>query len=218
MDHPAQPPSLLFVLGPPAVGKMSVGQAVAERTGLRLFHNHLSIELALRYFEFDTPAFQRISGSIRARVVEEVAGSDLPGLVFTFVWAFDAPEDQEAVDEYARPFRERGGRVLFLELEASQEERLRRNAGVSRLAEKPSKRDLPASRRNLLELDERYELNSGGRFDGRADWLRLDSTLLEPAQVADRAIGHFRLPRAGAAGGAGGAGNAGAAGHAGGAE
>jgi hypothetical protein len=205
MDPAAQPPSLLFVLGPPAVGKMSVGQAVAERTGLRLFHNHLSIELTLRYFEFGTPAFERINSSIRNLVVEEVAASDLLGLVFTYVWAFDAPEDQEAVDGYARPFRERGGRVLFLELEASQKERLRRNAGVSRLAEKPSKRDLAASRRNLLELDERYELNSGGRFDGRADWLRLDNTLLEPAQVADRVIEHFRLPRSGATGATGGA-------------
>jgi ATP-dependent Lon protease len=44
----AAPPLLLFVVGPPAVGKMSVGQAIAERTGLRLFHNHISIELALR--------------------------------------------------------------------------------------------------------------------------------------------------------------------------
>ena len=202
MEHATQPPTLLFVVGPPAVGKMSVGQALAERTGLRLFRNHLSIEVALRYFEFGTPAFNRISGSIRNRVVEEVAASSLPGLVFTYVWAFDAPEDQEAVDEYARPFRERGGRVLFLELEASQQERLRRNAGASRLAEKPSKRDLEASRRGLLDLDEKYELNSGGRFDGRADWLRVENTLLEPAQVADRAIEHFRLPRPADAAGA----------------
>jgi hypothetical protein len=41
----AASPLLVFVVGPPAVGKMSVGQAIAERTGLRLFHNHLAIEL-----------------------------------------------------------------------------------------------------------------------------------------------------------------------------
>jgi hypothetical protein len=104
----AEPPLVLFVVGPPAVGKMSVAQAVAERTGLRVFHNHLSIELALRYFEYGTPAFHRISGSIRRQVVEEVAASDLPGLAFTYVWAFNLPEDQKTVEEYARPFRERG--------------------------------------------------------------------------------------------------------------
>jgi hypothetical protein len=189
------PPLLLFVVGPPAVGKMSVGQAITERTGLRLFHNHIAIELALRYFDFGTPAFHRIDGAIRRLVIEEVAASDLPGLVFTYVWAFNLPEDQAVVEEYARPFRERGARVLFVELEATQDERLKRTAGASRLAEKPSRRDLDASRRDLLDDDARYQLNSGGKFDERRDYLRIDNTLLTPAEVAERVIGHFNLPR-----------------------
>ncbi len=189
-------PLLLFLVGPPAVGKMSVGQAIAERTGLRLFHNHISIEVALRYFGFGTPAFRRIDGEIRRLVIEEVAASDLPGLVFTLVWAFDVPEEQDFIDACARPFRERGGRVLFVELEASQAERLKRNECVSRLAEKPSKRDLGASRRSLLELDERHQLNSGGKFDEREDYLRINNTFLTPAEVADRVIRHFGLRKA----------------------
>jgi hypothetical protein len=190
----AAPPVLLFIVGPPAVGKMSVGQAIADRTGLRLFHNHISIELALRYFDHGSPAFYRIDGEIRRLVIEEVAASNLPGLAFTYVWAFDVPQDQETVDAYAKPFRDRGARVLFVELEATQAERLRRNEGASRLAEKPSMRDLDASRHRLLELDGRYQLNSGGKFDGREDYLRLDSTRLTADQVAERVIEHFRLP------------------------
>jgi AAA domain len=191
----AAPPLLLFIVGPPAVGKMSVGQAIAERTGLRLFHNHIAVELALRYFDYGTPAFRRIDSAIRRLVIEEVAASDLPGLVLTFVWAFDLPEEQEYVDECAKPFRERGARVLFVELEATQAERLKRTAGVSRLAEKPSRRDLNASRRDLLETDARYQLNSGGKFDERPDYLRINNTLLTPGEVAKRVIEHFALPR-----------------------
>jgi hypothetical protein len=189
----AAPPLLLFIVGPPAVGKMSVGQAIAERTGLRLFHNHISIELALRYFDYGTPAFRRIDSEIRRRILEEVAASDLPGLVFTFVWAFNLPADQAAVDEYATPFRKRGARVLFAELEADQAERLTRNECASRLAEKPSKRDLEASRRRLLEDDARYQLNSEGKFDDRQDYLRINNTLLMPGEVANRVIEHFNL-------------------------
>ena len=87
----------------------------------------------------------------------------------------------------------RDGRVLFLELKADQTERLRRNEGASRLAEKPSKRDLAWSRLNLLELDEQYQLDSHGRFDGRPDYLRPDNTHLSPAEVAETAIAHFGL-------------------------
>jgi hypothetical protein len=118
-----------------------------------------------------------------------------PGLVFTYVWAFNVPGDQAVVEEFAKPFRERGARVLFVELEAAQDERLKRTAGVWRLAEKPSRRDLDAARRDLLDDDARYQLNSGGKFDDRRDYLRINNTLLTPGKVAERVIEHFALPR-----------------------
>ncbi len=100
-----------------------------------------------------------------------------------------------SVGGVTEPFRRRGGRVLFLELEASQEVRLRRNGGASRLAEKPSKRDLAFSRRSLLELDEQYQLGSAGRFDDRPDYLRLDNTHLDPTEVATPRHGPIRPGR-----------------------
>ncbi|GAB2591741.1 hypothetical protein Aab01nite_38620 [Paractinoplanes abujensis] len=187
-------PTLLFVIGPPAVGKMTVGNAIAARTGFRVFHNHLTIEPVLRFFDFGTPPFHRLVESFRAGVLEEVAASDLPGLVFTYVWAFDHPGDAEAVSKYAEPFVRRGGRVLFLELEASQEARLKRNAGADRLAEKASKRDLGRSRLHLLEADDRYRLNSTTEFAGRDDHLRVDNTDLTPGEVADLAVERLSLP------------------------
>ncbi|WP_331740998.1 MULTISPECIES: hypothetical protein [unclassified Streptomyces] len=41
-------PTLLYIVGPPAVGKAIVGHEIATRTGLRLFHNHMAIEPVLR--------------------------------------------------------------------------------------------------------------------------------------------------------------------------
>jgi AAA domain len=193
------PPTLLFVVGPPAVGKMTVGHEIARRTGFRLFHNHHTIDLVLRFFAFGTPSFHRLVGEFRRRIMEEVAASDLPGLVFTYVWAFDHASEDDTVEQWARIFRDRGGRVLFLELESTQDERLRRNETEFRLAEKPFKRDLAASRRQLLSTDAAYRLNSRGIHDGRADWLRVDNTALSAADVAARTIAHFGLPHAAAA-------------------
>ena len=200
MSQEANAPTLVLIVGPPAVGKMTVGHALAERTGFRLFHNHHTIDLVLRFFPFGTPPFHRLVGEFRRRILEEVAASDLAGLIFTYVWAFDDPRDAAAVESYAAPFRARGGRVLFVELETTQEERLRRNETEFRLAEKPFKRDLTQSRQQLLETDARYRLNSGGELDGRPDYLRVDNTTLAPATVAERVIAHFALRRAGAHG------------------
>ena len=193
-SRPNGAPTLLFIIGPVAVGKMSVGFEVAARTGFRLFHNHLTIEPVVRFFEFGSPPFDRLVGEFRRRLIEEVAASDLPGLIFTYVCAFDIPGDLAILEEYAKPFRRRGGRVLYLELEASQQERLSRCEGALRLAEKPSKRDLAASRRNLLELDDRYRLGSSGEFDDRPDYLRIDNTHLSAEHVAEQVIETFGLP------------------------
>lgn len=177
---------------------MTVGAAIARRTGLRLLHNHQTIDLVLPYFEFGSPAFGRLVGEFRRRLVEEIAASDLPGLIFTFVRAFNLESDTKAVEDLATVFRERGGKVYYLELEATQEERLRRNEHADRLAAKPFKRDLLKSREQLLTLDANYRLNSGGAFDERADYLRINNTNLTPDEVADRAINVFGLVTLGA--------------------
>ena len=69
---------LVFIVGPPAVGKMTVGHDLAMRTGLKRFHNHHTIDLALRFFPFGTPPFHRLVGEFRRRIFEEVAGSTTP--------------------------------------------------------------------------------------------------------------------------------------------
>ncbi|RMI36500.1 hypothetical protein EBN88_21400 [Streptomyces triticirhizae] len=189
---------MLFVVGPPAVGKMTVGNEITRLTGMPVLHNHLTIEPVLPFFAFGSPPFQRLVGGFRRRLVEEVAASELPGLVFTYVWDFDDLGDERLVREYAEPFERRGGRVLLLELEADLDERLRRNSGADRLAAKPSKRDLAWSRRHLLEADAAHRLNSREEFDGCPAYLRIDNTHLAPGEVARRAVDHFGLPRAAA--------------------
>src|SRR5689334_16164642 len=132
-------PTLVFIVGPPAVGKMTVGHEVARRTGLKLFHNHHTIDLALRFFAFGTPPFKRLVSEFRRRIMEEVAASDLPGMIFTYVWAFNHQSDHDTVEAFADIFRTQGGRVMYVELECAVDERLRRNETEFRLAEKPFK-------------------------------------------------------------------------------
>ena len=68
-----------------------------------------------------------------------------------------------------------------------------RNTGATRLAEKPSKRDLAWSADHVREMDDRYRLNSIDEFAGRDDHLLIDNTWLSPDEVAKAAIEHFGL-------------------------
>src|SRR5690606_29495901 len=133
--------------------------------------NHQTIDLVLPFFPWGSPPFGRLVGEFRRRIFEEVAASDLPGLIFTYAWAFDQPSDEEEVAGWAEIFSSRGSRIVYVELQATQEERLRRNETEFRLSQKPPKRDLELSRRLLLAGDDKYQLNSNGKFDGRDDYL-----------------------------------------------
>ena len=169
---------LVIIFGPPAVGKMTVGRELARLTGLRLFHNHLTVDLVLRFFEFGTPPFRRLVSEFRRRIFEEVAASDLPGLIFTYVWALDGESDATFVDGVRRIFESRGAEVYLVELEATLDERLRRNETELRLAEKEPKRDLARSRQLLLEHDAHYRMNSVGELAGVDRYIRIENTSL----------------------------------------
>ena len=49
--------NLVFIYGPPGVGKLSVARELARATGYKLFDNHVSIACAESVFEFGTKPF-----------------------------------------------------------------------------------------------------------------------------------------------------------------
>lgn len=171
-----------------------MGLELADRTGLLLFHNHMSIEPALKLFPFGSPPFNRLVSSFRDQVFDEVVRGDGPGLIFTYVWALDEPGDRRFVDGLVARFEAKNARVHFVELFASLEERLRRNRTELRLAEKPSKRDVEASERRILENEQRYRLNTDGDFVYPERHLRIDSTHREASDVADEIVARRGLP------------------------
>lgn len=193
MAVPREERTLVWLFGPPAVGKMTVGLELSRLTGLPLFHNHVSIEAVLPVFEYGTPPFNRVVGRFRDHVFQEAARSDLPGLIFTMMWAFDIESDLRFVEKQKAVFEAEGGRAVFVELQASIEARIARNESELRLSAKPSKRDVAASRARLLAADSTYRLDSGGDFPFEA-YLRIDNTHLEPVAVAARIRERFHLP------------------------
>lgn len=174
----------ILIFGPQAVGKMTVGDALSKKTGFKLFHNHMTIEPLLKLFPFESPQFQTLNNEFRIRIFEEVANSDLIGLIFTFVWNLNDPKDCNLIQAIKSHYESKGHRVCFVELFAPLEERLMRNETEFRLSEKPSKRDVIASKNRILDSNEtaRMTSNESDVFEG--DYIKIDNTDLLPDDVA----------------------------------
>lgn len=186
--------NFIIIAGPPAVGKMTVGQELSKQLGYPLFHNHHSIELSLDLFAWGTPEFKAINSGIRELVFKTVSSSkDVAGFIFTLVIAFDYEVDVQEVKDLFAQFRQEGWRPLLVELYAPLETRLERNTTPNRLAHKPSKRKFELSQKNLLKMEEKYALNSGADVFPEIEKLRIDNTQMSAEAVAKQIIQAFDL-------------------------
>ncbi len=181
---------LVFIIGSGAVGKMTVGQELMKRTGLRLFHNHMMIEPVIEVFGgFRGDVVSRL----RRVILEEFVKTDHKGMIFTYMWAFDMPSDREYILGVARMFEEKGAEIYCVELVASQEIRLQRNRTENRLNNKASKRDLEFSSGLILNEDANHRLVSREGEIPFANFLRIDNSRLSPETVAELIREHFDL-------------------------
>lgn len=173
---------LIIIHGPPAAGKLTVATALAERTGFKVFHNHLSIDCTQPVFEFGSAAFWRINSTIRKETIAEAAREGID-LIHTFCYA-KGPDD----DEYLRLIasaEENGGEVHLVLLQCSDEERKRRIGNESRVR-----------LRKLTDPDSieanKEKLDLLSPLPGTAT-LIIDTTNVSPEEAANRVIKHYRL-------------------------
>ncbi len=181
---------LLFLIGDAAVGKMTVGQALMQRTGLRLFHNHMTIEPVIEIFGYFDG---NVTRQLRDVIFREFAKSDNYGMIFTYLWAFDCQSDWNYIQYVTDIFKEQGSEIYCAELVAPQEIRLQRNETENRLLHKPSKRDLEQSRQRVLRDDARYRCVSLPGEIPFEHYIKIDNSNLSPDEAAALIQQHFHL-------------------------
>jgi hypothetical protein len=160
-------PTLLYIYGPPASGKLTVATALSELTGLPLFHNHLTTNAIRTVFPFGSDAFNQVIHRLRLDVFQTAARAGA-SLIFTNNSAWSGPDGRSRFAAFAgeaeRLVRAEGGQTVFARLTAPLpvlETRIadasRRNLSklldVNRLREMVTDLDLSALHPDDLEID-----------------------------------------------------------------
>jgi len=117
-------PTLVFIYGPPASGKLTVAEELARRATFRVLHNHLTLDAITPVLPIETPGFWPLVRRVRREIVSAAAAAGV-NLVFTYVFA---PGEEHIVDEIATLYP----RVLYVRLTAPREELMRRVGNESR--------------------------------------------------------------------------------------
>ncbi|MER2173419.1 MAG: AAA family ATPase [Carnobacterium sp.] len=182
----------VLIFGPQAVGKMTVGQELQKKTDLKLFHNHMTIELLEPFFGFSTEMW-KLSDLFRREIFKAVSESKQEGLIFTYVWAFDQQGDWDYIDSICELFESKGATIYFVELASEIEERLERNKSSHRLEHKPTKRNVDLSEKELKATMKIHRLNSLEGEIKREHYIKLTNTTLSAEETAEIIKGRFNL-------------------------
>ncbi len=173
---------LIFIYGPPAVGKLSVATELAKLTGFKLFHNHVSIQFVQSIFNFRTKTFGRLVDKFRLEMLEEATKEGVE-TIFTFVYAKGA--DGPFVREVVRRVRSQGGQVCFVRLYCDKEELARRVRSEARKT-----MGKISTKSTLLRLFTRHNLFSEIPFQSSVSF---DTTVEAPRTVAKLVAQHYNL-------------------------
>jgi hypothetical protein len=120
---------VVFLHGPAASGKHTVGSQLGALTGLPLFHNHLTVDLVRSLFEFGSDSFARLRAIIWLESFAEAAEQ---GRSFIFTFTPEATVDSALIGQMVDVVDAAGGKVLFVELTCPRELQLQRLGAESR--------------------------------------------------------------------------------------
>lgn len=173
---------LIILYGPPAVGKLTVAKKLSEKTGIRLFHNHLSVDLVASIIPFEHKSFWPEVRKIRRRLLK-LSASEGNDLIYTIAYRHDL--DDKNINEYLKIYESSGGTICLIHLTAEKEEIFKRLKNESRLNTFKMK-DEVMLRDHLSKYDFFSPMN------GRES-LAIDNSNLTPEATTDLIIKQFKL-------------------------
>jgi len=175
--------NLIFLYGPPGVGKLTVGKELAKHTGYKLFHNHLTVDLVKSIFEFGSKQFIDLRNEIWMMIFHKAKEEKVDGIIFTFAMEDSVPA--EFIPNLNKEIEDDKNKINFVKLTCSSEALRKRISNPTR--------DLFGKTKNTEKIGEfldKFNLIPVKVLEGS---LVIDNTNLNPIETAKKIIGHFQL-------------------------
>jgi len=173
---------LIWLYGPPGVGKLTVAKELSGLTGYKVFHNHLTTDLVRSIFPREMKETGGLINKYRIELIELAAQKNI-NIIFTFVYAKKL--DDAWVRMIVRRVKKYHGEVCFVNLVCSKQEIKKRIKHESRKGYTKIK-----SVKTLDAVFRRADVFSSVPY---AENLVIDNTHLSPRIVARKIKEYYKL-------------------------
>jgi broad-specificity NMP kinase len=174
---------LVFIYGPPAVGKLTVAKELSKLTGYRILHNHLAIDLVESVFDRDNKKFWELIDVYRRHLIEAAASEKLDGVIMTSVNIKGI--DDDFVKSLANIMDTNSGNMHFVQLSCEMTELEKRLGEPSR--KQHGKLNDTAMFRDFISKNQVFH-----SIDFVSS-LKIDNTDLTPEETAKKIAEHYGL-------------------------
>lgn len=174
---------LVVIYGPPAAGKHTVGQKLAELTGYKFFYNHLTVDVARALFDDEDTRRNKLLDALRVTVITTAARYKM-NIIFTMGYT-DNEHSRAFVNNLIQAVTENNGKPHFVRLNPPDATLFERVGNESR-----AKLRKPTSAQELEHLLRTRNFRTTINYPSQ---LELDTSQLTPEESARRVIGEFGL-------------------------
>ena len=176
--------NLLFIYGPPAVGKLTVAQEISKLTDYKILHNHSTIDLLDSIIPFGSKNFFKLNSKLRI-LLFEAAAKENTNVIFTF--CYSNPHDNKFIKKCIRSVERYNGKLYFVHLYCKEEE----------LYKRVSKRNREKFNKLKNACDLKIALEKWNMFSKIpfVKSLSINNTNIPPQKAAQIIKNHYRLKK-----------------------
>ena len=182
-------PTVVFIYGPQAVGKLTVAKILSKKLGYKLAHNHHLNDFVGEVFERGSYASHAMKDQLRYILLENMTKAGV-NFVATHCYSHDfismtGLSDPKYVEILEKKLTRLGAKFCPVQLKAESGELLRRVSMASRKEFKKL-----TSKKIMRQLIAKHDWQSSPNLKNN---LVIDNTKLSPQKVADMIIKHFKI-------------------------
>lgn len=175
---------LVFIYGPPAIGKLTIAKELSKITGFKIFHNHIVNEALDDILENKNSEYFRLSGNLKVKIIESAAKQKLKGLIFTMMHVRNKRQ-HIFPNRIKRVVEKNKGKVYFVRIDCDDKEIFKR-------VRKSSRKEFGkfSSEKDVKKFMKKYDIHTPLNFKNQ---LKIDNTKLSVKNVARQIKEYYKL-------------------------